>query len=104
MRPGPCYIKPRVERQNKSSTGLSVRRRLIRATSLSCCCFFIFYFYFCQEPIDNSVFYTLMGILSCFNIRCYLFIMQNGFPKILYLAGPYRDGHHVLLEKFSKFF
>ena len=45
-----------------------------------------------------------MGILSCFNIRCYLFIMQNGFPKILYLAGPYRDGHHVLLEKFSKFF
>ena len=48
-----------------------------------------------------------MGILSCYNIRyyfIYLFIMQNGFPRYLYLAGPYRDGHHVLLEKFSKFF
>ena len=107
MRPGPCYIKPRVKRQNKSSTGLNVRRRLIRVTLLSCCCCCFLFLYFFQEPVDNSVFYTLMGILSCYNIRyyfIYLFIMQNGFPRYLYLAGPYRDGHHVLLEKFSKFF
>ena len=66
MRPGPCYIKPRVKRQNKSSTGLNVRRRLTRTTLLS---------FFFKEPIDNSVFYTLTCILSCENmVIIYLFI------------------------------
>ena len=82
MRPGPCYIKPRVKRQNKSSTGLNVRRRLTRTTLLS---------FFLKEPIDNSVFYTLTGILSCENmviiyLFIYLFIMQNSFMKTFILS------------------
>ena len=82
MRPGPCYIKPRVKRQNKSSTGLNVRRRLTRTTLLS---------FFLKEPIDNSVFYTLTGILSCENmviiyLFIYLFIMQNSFLKTFILS------------------
>ena len=81
MRPGPCYIKPRVKRQNKSSTRLNVSRRLTRTTLLS---------FFLKEPIDNSFFYTLAGILSCENmVIIYLFIYlfiyyAKQFPEDVY--------------------
>ena len=68
MRPGPCYIKPRIKSQNKSSTGLNVRRWLTCATLLS---------FFLQEPIDNSVFLYADGhfiLLKYSLLFIYLFI------------------------------
>ena len=46
---------------------------------------FFFIIFFFQEPVDNSVFYTLMGILSCDNIRYYLFShYAKRFPEDIY--------------------
>lgn len=78
MRPGSCCVKPRVKRQNKSSTRLNVRRRLTRATLLS---------FFLQEPIDNSVFLYTDGyfILLKYSLFIYLFIYHaKQFPEDIY--------------------
>ena len=84
MRSGSCEIKPRVKRQNKSSTGRNVRRRLTCATLLS---------FFLQEPIDDSVFLYTDGyfillkysLLSIY-LFIYLFNMHNSFLKTFILS------------------